>query len=152
MGKNMRKVQRPRTAATTSKKDEERIKKKLMALEQIERKLELDIEEFNKKKDVKKGQTGVRLTKAMLLEASQCDSLSEIQAVSFYFNSLQVILRDKNIEIFYDNKQDGLRMEDLVNCEAIYASHNLLKDIFGICQITTLVELNLSFNQISDIQ
>ena len=66
--------------------------------------------------------------------------------------TLQVILRDKNIEIFYDSKQDGLRMEDLVNCEAIYASHNLLKDIFGICQITTLVELNLSFNQISDIQ
>jgi len=43
-------------------------------------------------------------------------------------------------------------MEDLVNLEAIYATHNLIKDVYGISQISTLVELNLSFNQISDIQ
>jgi hypothetical protein len=35
---------RPRTAATTTKKDEERIKNKLLALEQIERRVEEDIE------------------------------------------------------------------------------------------------------------
>jgi hypothetical protein len=57
-----------------------------------------------------------------------------------------VILREKSIETFDDNKQDGLKLEDLVNCEAIYATHNLIKDVFGISQITTLVELNLSFN------
>lgn len=60
-------------------------------------------------------------------------------------------MRDKKVEVFDDNKQDGLKMEDLVNCEAIYATHNMIKDVFGLCQITTLVELNLSFNNISDI-
>ena len=62
------------------------------------------------------------------------------------------MLREKNIEQFEDNKQDGLRMEELVNIESVYASHNCVKDIYGICQLTTLVELNLSFNQIADIQ
>jgi Leucine-rich repeat (LRR) protein len=60
-------------------------------------------------------------------------------------------LRDKNIEYFEDNKADSLRLEELVNVEALYASHNLIKEIFGIAQLTTLVELNLSFNNISDI-
>ena len=45
---------RPRTAATSSKKDEDRIKKKLLILEQIERKIDLDIEDFNNKKQPKK--------------------------------------------------------------------------------------------------
>lgn len=64
---------------------------------------------------------------------------------------VQIIMRDKKIEQFDNNKQDGLKLEDLVNIEAVYASHNLIKDIYGISQLTTLVELNLSFNQISDI-
>ena len=55
MGKDVRRMQRPHTAATTTKKDEDRIKKKLKALEQIERKIELDIDEFNAKKEEKKG-------------------------------------------------------------------------------------------------
>lgn len=42
-------------------------------------------------------------------------------------------MRDKKVEVFDDNKQDGLRMEDLVNCEAIYATHNMIKDVFGLC-------------------
>jgi internalin A len=42
-------------------------------------------------------------------------------------------------------------MDDLVNLECLYASHNLIKDLFGISQLTTLRELNLSFNQIQDI-
>eukprot|EP00347_Sterkiella_histriomuscorum_P012554 403368121 len=142
-GNNQNFQRRPQTAATTTKKDEQRIKKKIMTLEAIERKIEEDIEEFNNRKKPKNIENGVRVTKALLLDASQCDELSQIQAV---------IVRDKNIEIFDDNKQDGFKLEDLVNCEAIYATHNLIKDIFGICQISTLVELNLSFNQISDIQ
>lgn len=43
-------------------------------------------------------------------------------------------------------------MEQLVNIEAIFASHNLIKDLYGISQLTTLRELNLSFNRISDIR
>ena len=42
-------------------------------------------------------------------------------------------------------------MDDLVNLECLYASHNLIKDVFGISKLTTLLELNLSFNQIVDI-
>lgn len=53
---------RPRTAATTTKKDEERIKKKIFTLEMIERKIEEDIEEFNKRKKAKTTQ-GIRVTK-----------------------------------------------------------------------------------------
>lgn len=37
---------RPKTAATTTKKDEARIKSKILTLEKIERKIEDDIEEF----------------------------------------------------------------------------------------------------------
>jgi Leucine-rich repeat (LRR) protein len=60
-------------------------------------------------------------------------------------------MREKEVEWFEDNKEDGLRLEDLVNIEALLASHNLIKELFGISQLTTLVELNLNFNQISDI-
>lgn len=45
---------------------------------------------------------GVKLTKQMLLEASQCDTLEDIQSV---------VLRDKNLEMIDDNKQDGLKLE-----------------------------------------
>jgi hypothetical protein len=63
MGGN-KKMMRPRTAATTTKKDEDRIKKKLWALEQIERKIEEDIEDFNSRKKSKSTiASGVRLTK-----------------------------------------------------------------------------------------
>jgi Leucine-rich repeat (LRR) protein len=60
-------------------------------------------------------------------------------------------MREKEIEWFEDNKEDGFDIEKLVNIEALLASHNLIKDLFGISQLTTLVELNLNFNQISDI-
>jgi hypothetical protein len=52
---NSRQLRRPQTAATTTRKDESRIKKKIVMLEQIERKIEEDIEEFNNKKNAKKG-------------------------------------------------------------------------------------------------
>lgn len=37
-----------------------------------------------------------------------------------------------NIEYFEDNKVDGFKLEQLVNIEAIYASHNMIKDLYGI--------------------
>lgn len=46
-------LMRPKTAATTTKKDEERIKKKLQILENIERKIEEDLEDFNNKKKLR---------------------------------------------------------------------------------------------------
>jgi len=57
-----KRMQRPRTAATTNRKDEERIKKKIFTLEQIERKIEEDIDEFNNRKKAKT-QKGVKITK-----------------------------------------------------------------------------------------
>ncbi len=73
---------RPRTAATTTKKDEGRIKSKLRILENIERKIEEDIEEFNSKKKVGKQIKGIHITKQQVLQWSQSDSLQEVQAVS----------------------------------------------------------------------
>lgn len=77
----------------------------------------------------------------MLLAESQCDELYEISNVStsnYYCNSyiLQIILRDKNIEVFdapYPGTKDCFKMEELANLECIYASHNLIRDVFGIC-------------------
>jgi hypothetical protein len=43
-----------------------------------------------------------------------------------------VILRDKNIEEFDNNKEGELNLEELVNIESVYASHNKIKDLFGI--------------------
>lgn len=43
-------------------------------------------------------------------------------------------------------------MVDLCNIECLMVSHNLIKDISGILQLTTLVELNLSYNMITDIK
>lgn len=55
-------MQRPRTAATTTKKDEDRIKNKLRALELIERRIEEDLDDFNSRKKPKAA-PGIRLTK-----------------------------------------------------------------------------------------
>lgn len=67
---------------------------------------------------------------------------------------MQLILRDKNIGVFEapaSGKPGSWKYEDLVNLECLFASHNLIKDIYGICQLTTIRELNLSFNLIVDI-
>jgi Leucine-rich repeat (LRR) protein len=80
----------------------------------------------------------------MILEGSMCDELSEVNTL---------MLRDKGIDVFDDVKgPDGFKLTDLFNIECLLASHNKLKDVFGISQLTSLVELNLSFNEISDIQ
>lgn len=113
---------RPKTAATSTKKDEERIKNKLSVLEKMECKIEEDIENFNQKK-AKKEEKGLKITKKMILDSSQCDSLDQVQTI---------ILRDKNLEVFDSNKEGQLDLQDLVNLECIYASHNKIKDLFGI--------------------
>ena len=75
-----RKLIRPQTAATTTRKDELRIKKQLQYLEVIERKIEDDIDLFNNQRKPKdaKDRKGIKLTKKMLFEASQCDSMKDI--------------------------------------------------------------------------
>lgn len=118
---------RPKTAATTTKKDEERIKQKMQALINIERKIEDDLEEFQNKRRDTKGKKddhkGIHVTKQMILAASQCDTLSEVQTL---------ILRDKNIEVFENHKESGLNLDELVNIECVFASHNKIKDLYGI--------------------
>ena len=63
-------------------------------------------------------------------------------------------LRDKNIGLIDSDLKSGLDLSELVNCECLFASHNMIRDLFGISNIGTglgLKELNLSFNQIADI-
>lgn len=62
-------------------KDEQRIKKQLQYLEGIEKRIEDDIEQFNFQRMGKKEKKGVKLTKQMLLDGSQCDELNQIQTV-----------------------------------------------------------------------
>lgn len=75
-----------------------------------------------------------------------CEELPEITTL---------MLRDKNIAIFDDNIEDidkdgnRFKIQDLCNVECLMASHNLIKDISGVLQLTTLVELNLSYNMIA---
>ena len=131
---------RPHTAATTTVYDGSRIKNTLKFLEDIEAKIELDIEKIQDGSDV--ARKGVRLSKQMVLDSSMCDELSEVQ---------MVMVRDKNIESVDDNKREGgLLMEDLCNIECFYASHNLISDCYGIGLLTSLVELNLNNNRIAD--
>lgn len=66
------------------------------------------------------------------------------------------MMRDKNIQFFDEPGRKVLsdlrfEMDDLMNLECLYASHNLIKDVYGISKLTWLLELNLSFNQIIDI-
>ena len=71
---------RPRTTATTNRFDESRIKKKLEILEKMEQRIEDDIQTYQAKPqlEMKAAEKGVFVTPALLLEASQCDELSEI--------------------------------------------------------------------------
>ena len=78
----------------------------------------------------------------MILDSTHCDEIEQVQTI---------ILRDQGLQKFDDNRKDGLKMDDLVNCECIYLSHNDIKHLDGIGTISTLMELNLSFNRIHDI-
>lgn len=63
-----------------------------------------------------------------------------------------LMLRDKGIDVFDDTRgPDSFKLQELFNIECLLASHNKIKDVFGIQQLTTLIELNLSFNEISDL-
>lgn len=92
--------------------------------------------------DPSKTKKGIRVTQQMILSASMCDSLEEVSTC---------MLREKNIEHFDDNKQDNFTVDDLRNIECLYLSHNLVKDVIGISTLTSLLELNLSFNKITDL-
>ena len=76
----------------------------------------------------------------MFLEKSQCDSLQEIQTL---------ILRECNIQYF--EKSAACNFDELINLECLFASHNMIKDLYGVGSLSTLVELNLSFNRITDV-
>lgn len=69
-GERNKKLVRPKTAATSNRKDELRIKKKMQILENIERKIDEDILEFNSKRDNKKQARGEKISKKLILEAS----------------------------------------------------------------------------------
>ena len=61
------------------------------------------------------------------------------------------MMREKNIQFFDEPGRQVLAdlrftMDDLMNLECLYASHNLIKDVYGISKLTWLLELNLSFN------
>ena len=149
---------RPKTAATSSAYDEKRIKDKLKYLDNVFDKLEteldkgvsnIDIDFFTgkavtKKDDDNRIKEGVKITRALVLENSLlCEDLDEITTL---------MLRDKNIAYFDDNIEDkdkkgnSFKMADMCNVECLMASHNLIRDMNGILQLTTLVELNLSYN------
>ena len=93
---------------------------------------------------------GVKLTKKMVLENSLlCDDLEDVTTL---------MLRDKNIDYFDDNLEDlddegnCFKLTYMCNLECLMASHNMIKDINGILQLTTLVELNLSYNMVTDVK
>lgn len=154
--------QRPKTAATSSVYDEKRIKDKLKYLDNVFDKLDneldkgvsnIDIDFFTGKavtnKDDNRNKEGVKLTRAIVLSNSLlCDDLSEVTTL---------MLRDKNIAVFDDNIEDKdeegnrFKVADMCNLECLMASHNLISEMSGVLQLTTLVELNLSYNSISFI-
>ena len=86
-------AQRPQTAATSSNQDEQRILAKLKYLEKIEQKIEDDLEAFvTRRGDKEKAKrTGLAVTKQMLLEASQADTLQEIDMVSNFDFTILII-------------------------------------------------------------
>jgi hypothetical protein len=107
-------MQRPKTAATTTKYDESRIKDKLLALERLEHQLNDNIESVADEIDLltmaREAKTfvenggqdkRVRLSKVMVLENSMCDELSQIKTL---------LLREKNIFQFEDDKKSGFEL------------------------------------------
>jgi hypothetical protein len=71
------------------------------------------------KKELPKGK---RINKTMLLDAAMCEEVEDIN---------MVMLRNKNIQAFDDNKDKyvGIKMEELVNIECLLASHNVIRSI-----------------------
>jgi hypothetical protein len=79
---------RPKTAACSTKADEERIQNKLQMLEKLENNLEDIIEKYHdgtdeitkSKKELPKGK---RVNKTMLLDAAMCEEVEDINMVSY---------------------------------------------------------------------
>ena len=62
------------------------------------------------------------------------------------------MLRDHGIDEFDDVRgNDGFQLSELFNLECLLLSHNHIKDLFGVTQLVTLIELNLSFNDLTDL-
>jgi len=135
---------RPQTAATSTAYDESRIKDKIKYFEQLEDAMNTDIEKILAQDFGKKKTSVIRkLTKKLILDAGMADELGEVNTL---------MLRDKGIDEFDDTRgPEGFKLIELFNLECLLASHNKIKDIFGIQQLTTLIELNLSFNEVSDL-
>jgi len=136
-------MRRPRTAATTTVWDENRIKDKIKYFENIEGAIDTDIEKILAGGIEIKKKAPVLLTKKLVLECGMADELGEVQTL---------MMRDKGIDEFDDTRgKEGFKLIELFNIECLLASHNHIKDLFGVQQLVTLVELNLSFNEISDL-
>jgi hypothetical protein len=59
-----------------------------------------------------------------VLDNAMCEELGEVNTL---------MLRDKGLDVFDDVRgSDGFKMVDLFNIECLLASHNKIKDLFGI--------------------
>jgi len=64
------------------------------------------------------------LTKQMVLAGAMCETLEEVNTL---------MLRDRGIEHFDDVRgADGFKLSEMYNIECLFASHNRIKDVFGI--------------------
>jgi hypothetical protein len=60
----------------------------------------------------------------MILQGAMCEELGEVNTL---------MLREKGIEVFDDTRGlDGIKLIDMFNIECLFASHNKIKDVFGI--------------------
>jgi Leucine-rich repeat (LRR) protein len=58
----------------------------------------------------------------------------------------------RNVKIQEFDSNDEFNIEDLINIESLILSHNQIEDIEGISRLTSLIELNLTSNSISDVR
>ena len=141
------KQMRPQTAKVRGGNLMERnkfIENKLKVLENLEKTIDEDISNYkvqNTAKNVKSEEVvGITLTKKIILEKSNWDNLDQVECL---------ILRDMKIKIVESNKD--VNLDDLVNVEWLYLSHNVISDLYGISTLNTLIELNLNHNMIHDV-
>ena len=141
------KPMRPQTARVRGTDLIERnkfIQNKLKVLENLEKAIDEDISNFkvqNTAKNLKANDVaGITLTKKLVLEKSNCDNLEQVECL---------ILREMKIKIVESNKD--INLDDLVNIECLYLSHNYISDLYGISTLNTLIELNSNHNMISDV-
>lgn len=137
---------RPQTAKPMKESSREKfLDDKLKMLEELDLKLEKDLEAFMQLKPShhpkKKDEKGIDTTADMILASAHCDELEDVKGI---------LLRDQGIGTFKGSP--NLAIDELTSVEFINLSHNLLSNVDGISTISTLQELNLNFNKINDIQ